>query len=268
MKPLDFTGLENAEFAAFVDFYRAAPDDIREAYGINVREIGTVTCLACRGVEPAAVFRRAVGLGVGRVASEAELNDVLAHMNADRQKYVVPVAPHSQPSTLASWLERRGFSRGYAWMKFCRPCVGALRVSSDLEIRVIGSELAVEYGQVVTQGFGLPPAIAPWIGQLAGRPNWVCVMAYADATPVAAGAVYVHGEYAWLGFGATLPSHRRRGAQNALLARRLSEGAACGARMAVTETGERLPEKPSTSYQNILRAGFEEVYLRQNYMSS
>ena len=152
-------------------------------------------------------------------------------------------------------------------MRFCRPCDGTLQGSSDLEVRVVGSESRGEFGQVVTEGFGLPPGIMPWIGQLAGRPNWVCVMAFADATPVAAGAAYINGEYAWLGFGATLPAHRQRGAQSALLARRLIEGAARGARVAVTETGERLPDKPSGSYRNILRAGFEEMYIRQNYMS-
>ena len=34
-----------------------------------------------------------------------------------------------------------------------------------------------------------------------------------------------------------------------------------------TETGERLPDKPSNSYRNILRAGFTEAYVRQNYLS-
>jgi hypothetical protein len=92
-------------------------------------------------------------------------------------------------------------------------------------------------------------------------------MAFAGGTPVAAGAVYVNGGYAWLGLGATLASHRRRGAQNASLARRLGEAAARGARVAVTETGERIPDKASHSYRNILRAGFEEMYLRQNYLS-
>jgi hypothetical protein len=38
-----------------------------------------------------------------------------------------------------------------------------------------------------------------------------------------------------------------------------------GARVAVTKTDERLPDKPSNSYRNILRAGFKAMYLRQNY---
>jgi GNAT superfamily N-acetyltransferase len=263
----DFAALENAEFEASIDLYRAAPDDVQLAHAIEVRDIGAATCLIGRGIEPATMFRRAVKLGVGRATSEAELDDVLAHMNERGLKYAVPVAPQSQPSALASWLEKRGFTRGYAWMKFCRPCDGLPQAASDLEIRVIGRELSGEFGRVVAEGFGLPPAIAPWVGALAGRPNWVCVMAFAGASPVAAGAAYLNGEHAWLGFGATLASHRRHGAQSALLARRLSEAALRGARVAVTETGERLPDKPSNSYRNILRAGFEEMYLRQNYMS-
>jgi hypothetical protein len=47
---------------------------------------------------------------------------------------------------------------------------------------------------------------------------------------------------------------------------RIDAAAARGARLAVTETGERVPDKPSGSYRNILRAGFEEVYLRRHWL--
>lgn len=267
MASYDFAALEDIEFEAGIDLYRAAPEDVRLAHAIEVRNIGATTCLTCRGIEPAAVFRRAVRLGVGQATNESELENVLTYMNGLGSRYAIPIAPQSQPSTLPSWLEKRGFTLGYAWMKFCRPCEGAPQTSSDLEIRVIGREHGGEFGRVVAEGFGLSAAVAPWVGALAGRANWVCVMAFAGAVAVVAGAVYVSGEYAWLGFGATLSSHRRHGAQSELIARRLSEAAARGARIAVTETGERLPDKPSNSYRNILRAGFEEMYLRQNYMS-
>lgn len=267
MKPYDFAALENAEFDASVDLYRAAPKDVRDSHAVEVCEIGTAACLSSRGIEPATVFRRAVRFGIGGTATEAALEEVISHMSGRGLRYAVPVAPQSQPSAIASWLEGRGFTRGYAWMKFCRACDGAPQAASDLDIRVVGRELGGEFGRVVTEGFGLPATVAPWIGALAGRANWVCVMAFAGASPIAAGAVHITGEHAWLGLGATLASHRRHGAQSALLARRLAEAAARGARLAITETGERLPDKPSNSYRNILRAGFEEMYLRQNYMS-
>ena len=262
-----FPALENIEFDATVDLYRAAPEEARVRHAIEAHDVGAATCLSCRGIEPAAVFRRAIRLGTGSAASEADLDAVVVHMKGRGLSYVVPVAPLSQPAALGLWLERRGFTRGYAWMKFCRPCDSTPQAVSDLEVRVVGSALGGEFGRVVAEGFGLPPTVAPWIVALAGRANWVCAMAFAGRTPVAAGAAYVSGEHAWLGLGATSASHRRRGAQNALLALRLREAAARGARVAVTETGERLPDKPSNSYRNILRAGFEEAYLRQNYMS-
>lgn len=267
MQHPDFVELEGIEYAASVDFFRAAPPAMRAAYGIEVQAAGAATCLWSRGLEPTAIFRRAVGLGVGRRAAEADVEEIVGRMGALGQRYALPVGEQAQPAELPSWLERRGFTRGYAWMKFSRSCEAPPRAAHAPEVRVAGEELGAAFGRLIAQGFGLPEAIAPWIGALAGRPRWVCLLAYAGADPIAGGAVYVHGSYAWLGFGATLPSHRRQGAQSALLARRLAEAAQRGAKVAVTETGERVPDKPSVSYANILRAGFAEAYLRQNYLS-
>jgi hypothetical protein len=51
----------------------------------------------------------------------------------------------------------------------------------------------------------------------------------------------------------------------ALLHRRIVDAAAAGCHTLFVETGERAPGRPSTSYGNILRAGFEEAYLRPNW---
>jgi len=267
MTASDFAALENIEFDACTDLYRAAPDNIRTAYDVDVRDVAGATCLSCREIEPAMIFRRAVRVGVGRASSEIALGEVIDYMQGRGERFAIPVAADAQPAELSVWLERRGFTRGYAWMKFSRRCDDSPDGETDLDIRVIDSALGGEFGRVVCEAFGLPAAIAPWIGALPGRPNWVCVMAFDGDTPVACGATYVKGDYAWLGFGGTLAAHRRHGAQNALIARRLGEAAARGARVAVTETGERLPDLPSNSYRNILRAGFRERYLRQNYLS-
>jgi GNAT superfamily N-acetyltransferase len=263
----DFVELETIEYEACADLYRAAPPAVVAAYDVRLRVIGAATCLSCRGLDPSAMFRRAIGLGVTRAATESDLEAVHAYMQPLDMPYAVPVAPSMQPPRLERWLAARGFSAGYAWMKFARACTEEVESPTALAIEVVGPARSAEFGGIVAAGFGLPAATGPWLGALAGRSNWVCVMASAEGVGVAAGAVYVRGDYAWIGFGATLPSHRRHGAQGALLARRLREAAARGARVAVTETGERLPDKPSNSYRNILRAGFEERYLRQNYLS-
>jgi GNAT superfamily N-acetyltransferase len=278
--PPDFERLEQIEFDAIVDFYRAAPDAVREQHALELRQIGVATCLLSRGLEPASIFRRIVNVGVSEPVDERALDELLAFMNTFHGTYAVPVAPASRPQLLARWLTERGFAPGYAWMKFRR----ALSMTSapahdddefahqqgttNLDVRVVDGDDARNFGDVITQGFGMPPAMAPWIARLPGRSGWICLMAFEKKLPVAAGCAFLRDGYAWLGLGATLPSHRRLGAQSALLARRLYEAALKGARVAVTETGERLPDKPSNSYRNIVRAGFVEMYVRQNYLSS
>ena len=65
---------------------------------------------------------------------------------------------------------------------------------------------------------------------------------------------------------ATLPSHRRRGAQGALVARRIRDGLALGYRLFAAEAAEDGPEAPDPSYHNVLRAGFRLAYLRRSYL--
>jgi GNAT superfamily N-acetyltransferase len=102
---------------------------------------------------------------------------------------------------------------------------------------------------------------------LPGRPGWGCYLADAGELPVAAGAVFVSGDHAWLGQATTLPEHRRRGGQSALIAARIGQARAAGATVIVTETGETVDGRPANSYHNILRAGFEPAYVRPNYIS-
>jgi len=53
-----------------------------------------------------------------------------------------------------------------------------------------------------------------------------------------------------------------------LLAARIEAGVAAGCKTLVTETGAPIDGRPGSSYRNLERAGFEPLYLRQNYLSS
>jgi GNAT superfamily N-acetyltransferase len=69
----------------------------------------------------------------------------------------------------------------------------------------------------------------------------------------------------WLDWGATAPAFRRRGSQSALLRRRILDALDMGCRLILTETGEEVEGDPQHSYKNILRMGFREAYVRENY---
>jgi GNAT superfamily N-acetyltransferase len=80
--------------------------------------------------------------------------------------------------------------------------------------------------------------------------------------------MYVDERAAYLGYAATRPEHRGKGAQNALLAARIRRAAELGCDVVLTETGERRDDRPSNSYRNILRAGFEEHAVTAHWLGS
>ena len=118
---------------------------------------------------------------------------------------------------------------------------------------------------IAATGFGLPAWGAAFFADLPGREGWRCYVARVDGEAQACAAMLIQGDLAEFGIAATLEPARGRGCQRALLRRRIRDAAEAGCRTLFVETGERVPDRPSASYKNILRAGFEEAYLRPNW---
>jgi GNAT superfamily N-acetyltransferase len=212
---------------------------------------------------------RALAFRVASVSAARELNRILGLERLDQLDALAPLYEGNpfwvslDPAAgLDAALLERGFAADYPWQKFERE---PGRVSAETSLRV--DETDEPFGDVFARAYGMPAAFASWIGRLPGRPGWHCLAAYDGDEPVATGALFVTGEIGWLGMGATLPSHRGRGAQNALLAARITLAAELGLELVVTETGAPRDGQAVPSYRNILRAGFRETYLRPNYAS-
>jgi hypothetical protein len=77
--------------------------------------------------------------------------------------------------------------------------------------------------------------------------------------------MFLQGEAARLCEAVTLSAHRRRGAQSALIARRLQDGLVAGASIFTSETAPPLPRMSLVSYANLIRAGFRLGYVRPSF---
>jgi GNAT superfamily N-acetyltransferase len=168
-------------------------------------------------------------------------------------------------------LRARGYTPGYAWMKFERDADPGATAPTDLRLEVVGADRGRDFAVPVAGGFGMPGFMADRLARIPGLEGWTCLVAY-DGDPtslraeaVAGGALFVDGDEGWLGLGATLPAARGRGAQSAILARRIALAAEQGCKLVTTETGVRQEGRPDRSYRNILRAGFREVGARPNW---
>jgi hypothetical protein len=104
------------------------------------------------------------------------------------------------------------------------------------------------------------------IGSAPRAPGWTAFVARDGDEPAGAAAVWIGEGAAYLGFAATLPVQRGKGAQSSLLAVRLARAREAGCELVVTETGELREGSPSNSYRNILRAGFREEHVVENWI--
>ncbi len=219
------------------------------------------------------MFNAVLGVGLGPELDEEALAATVAAAQAAGCTCRVPLWPDGPSQRDATrWLGRHGFSADYAWMKFRRPAdlPQAAGAAPDPGVRVdevATKEDGTAFGAIVTEGFGLPPVFARWLEALPGRDGWRCLLARVDGEPAAAAAMYARGEVGWFGLGATLPALRGRGGQGALLRERAEIARENGVATLFTETGERVEDRPSASYRNILRAGFAEAYLRPNHVA-
>ena len=259
--------LESIERDAWLDLVAAAPADFLAGVEMSAGWIGSAAFVATRRV-PLVQFNHVHALGLDGPLSEQALDQVIDTLKAAASPvWAVQIPDTAEFATPRRWLSARGLSASTAWAKFTRLPVPPANLETSLTIREAVAEHRADFGGVVQAGFGAPPPFASWAAAIVGRPRWRTYLAYDAETPVGAGALFLRDGLGWLGLGATVPSHRGRGAQNALLARRIADGMEAGARSLVTETGQPAAgeEAAHPSYRNILRAGFRIAYLRMNY---
>ena len=247
-----FTLLERAERDALVDLYRAAPPDA----DVRAERVAGATVLLAPGLP--AFFNRAFAFGVDEHVTERTVDEVVARLRGVKQHYVQP--PPDAPE-LEARLRKHGLSSSWAWAKVIRRTEPPPDIPTTLEIRELHPSEADRFGAVVTTAFGLPTSMASWTASVVGRPGWHAYGAFDHDALVAAGALYVEGHVGWLGLAGTLSFHRRRGAQGALMVRRIADAIELGCTTLATETGI-LPGRPNPSLDNMLRCGFTVAYER------
>lgn len=257
---------ERMEADYWRDWYEAAPPPIRERYGIAAEEAEGATLLLVPKVD-VLMFNRVAGLGLEKPVTEAQLDGIMARYRAaGSPRFFVPLSPAAEPAEAREWLLARGLTRYNRWAKLERGVETIPDVRTDARVEEIGVEHAEVFAGVLAEGFGMEPGLIPWVAALVGRKDWRHYMAFDGPEPVGTASLYVHGDWASLGFAATLPQARGRGVQSALIARRIADAKAMGCRCLSVETAEDKPDKPAPSFHNVTRLGFHIAYFRDNYL--
>jgi GNAT superfamily N-acetyltransferase len=173
------------------------------------------------------------------------------------KRFFVWLSPGPDMDTMRRWLEGSGFCRirrtGYPTL--CRTVRTPVQFNTDLDIR----EVSVD--DVVAARDHLGETLWPEYARSAGKDGFFHYMAFDGNRPVAIAALCIFEEIGYLMAAATAESHRRRGAQQALIAKRVERAEALGCEVMVSETLYMLEH----SYRNLQRAGFQEAYEKEVY---
>jgi hypothetical protein len=256
---------ERVEAIALADIIRGLSEQPGNPLSARVGQSGELQLpmVAALDFEP---FNRIVGLGVEAPAEERQLDEIVAfYRDGGVSHFVISLSPHARPPELPGWLAARGLTRSATFVKAWRDVKVPSEIDTNLRIEAIGPSDAAAWATVERAAWGMPAAMTPWFTSSVGRPGWSHFMGFDGEVPVTAAALFVSGDVAWLGFGATVPTHRRRGGHGALLARRIRDAAALGCSLLVTESGEDTAHAPNPSYHNLVEAGFRVAYRRPNY---
>jgi hypothetical protein len=257
--------LEALEIALWREIVAAAPPALVAGLGLRVEPIGAGAALAAPEVD-VPMFNRVLGLGVLAPADHATIERALSPWCGRAVRRMVQVVPDAETPALRAALEARGLRRLDNWVKLTRRAEPPPPIETDLRVAEIGPASAEAAGAVMAAAFGIPATSGPLLTGVIGRPAWRGYAAFDGDEPVAAALLFVHEGVGAMAGAGTLPTHRRRGAQGALMARRIRDGLAMGCRAFVSETFEETAETPNPSFRNMLRAGFELAYRRRNYV--
>lgn len=256
---------ERIEQSAWAGLVTAVRPFEADRAGLSVRWLGHGSVSLSAAGADHLLLNRVIGFGPdpgGEAAAE-----VAAHYARQGiRRYMVQASP---PDVAAAGeaLARFGivlYPRG--WVKLARPSGPVEPVRSVVEVRALDRAPSAALAEIFCAAFAMPEVCAPlWTGAPM-LPHWYGFLAYDGARPIGAAALYIEGDVAYLAGGATLPSHRGRGAQSALIARRLEVAFDLGCRVAYSETGVAMPGEANTSEHNLLRAGFVRTYVRENFV--
>lgn len=260
--------VENLELAALKDLHAAADRSDVENLGIHAVDLGSTFVSIAAALPPSAiVVNRSLGSGLSAAMTRAEVDDIVAvYAEHGVDQYFVQIHPAAEPAELRDWLKLAGLKADRAWQKFARADAVVEPRSSTLQVREIDAEHGHAFAEIVCPAFDLGDAAIPWLAKLPGRPDWHIFMSFDGATPAGVGALYLRDGYGWTDWGATASRFRQRGSQGAIMAARLQRASELGCSQVFTCTGVSVAGDPQHSYNNILRAGFSETYVRENYV--
>ena len=252
--------IDAAEVAALDDLFEAAPPEVAAKNGLHRLRRDGALVLTC---ETFAVlgFNRAFGISETQTNWENRLETLLSG-EVLLGHGTIPICIRAGDRQVAAMLGRNGYietAKGDARWIWTDRVQAAFR-NACYPIRELAREHSAEFDAIFRVTRDMPVSLSGWAARLVGRNSWRCFAAFDGDRVIATGAVFIGGDYAWLGFGSTLAAYRGQGLQAALIRIRIDTARAAGVSLLTGGTGISSSRSNDPSFVNFRRAGFALAY--------
>lgn len=259
--------IERAECRLITDGTVAASARHPDAEVLVIPAAGGVATYATAG----SPLNKLAGLGFGGPLEEAELEAIERAFARRGSPLQVELSSLAEPG-IGKLLTRRGYElQGFENVLGRElPLADTARPAGDVAISLDGPEGLATWIDVVVSAFAAPDVqgvsshesfprevVERVMGDMAAADGFRRYLAEREGEPAGGASMRLFEGVAQLCGAATLPAHRRRGVQGALLARRLADATEEGCDVAIVTT---LPG--SKSHENGHRKGFGLLYTR------
>ena len=259
---------ESVETRALQAWHAVFAESGIQGYDWRLERVGDALC-SVSSSDPSILINRVLDVGAGGTPSEDRLRDIRrVYEDAGVGRFFLHVVPERKGPDTDAALTAAGYEKYRGWMKFKRGAREVREARTELDVRPVGLEHGEAFAAIVAPAFDMAPASLPALALLPGVPGQQAFMSFDGDQPAGTGAVFMDGTVAALDWGATHPDFRRRGGQTAVLSARIRHAFEQGCDLICTMTGEAVPGDPQHSYSNIQKSGFEEAYLRENWVPS
>jgi GNAT superfamily N-acetyltransferase len=216
---------------------------------------------AASWIEAVAPLTRSIGVGLDQPISEAEIVVMDEFFESRQAPSVVEISSRAHPD---NWnLLRRA---GFTLVKTESVLFRQLEDAEDFPLAPVTQALADErerWAELLVTAFtdrdSLPPGADIRLGRVFS--GFDSFLAWDEGKAAATGALILQDGLAFFAADATLPRHRRRGLQRALIQKRLEVARKAGATFAFVDV-----LNGTGSEQNYLNCGFYPAYQRLTFL--
>lgn len=265
MRGMDLAEVVEATEANLMFEITKVAEPVRQRMGISGRRFGRGVAVSVRN-DPSGFWSRAQGFGFDKPVTGELISEVLAFFRSEGTEVVnFQLAPEVLPDDWAGICRSHGLTEGPTLVKLARDAGPAEQPPTTLRIGPIKPADRAAWAAVQIEAFGFPDddgRIAEMLATINDLPEVTGYAAWDGDKLVATAALYVGGKVGQFVSAATLPEYRGRGAQSALLARRVEDAFAAGCRWIAADTGKPGDGEQNPSLNNLLRAGFKVLYDR------